>query len=166
MLNNNTYPVLNDWAENMLLQWHRQDPVSAKETTRTDVVYSIQHNRNPFIDYPALVEYIWGNYSGVPWSGTVTETEEVNPEPELVYNTATHILQIYGLNDMNVNFSVYAVDGRLLQQANNIQATENINIHHQESGVYIIEVKTQRNIFLRIFSSSFQTRKSFLGANS
>lgn len=54
----------------MLLQWHCQDPVSPKETTRNEKVYSIQGNRNPFIDYPQLAEYIWGDKTGTPFSFT------------------------------------------------------------------------------------------------
>ncbi len=60
MMNNNRYPVWKPWAIDLLLKWHRQDPVSAKELTRNEAVYRIQGNRNPFIDYPALAEYIWG----------------------------------------------------------------------------------------------------------
>ena len=67
MMQQNRYPVLKPWAIALLLQWHRQDPVSYKETTRNDVVYSIQHNRNPFIDYPNLVEYIWGDRTTIPF---------------------------------------------------------------------------------------------------
>jgi len=51
------------WAKELLLKWHRQDPVSDKERTRNNLVESVQGNRNPFIDYPELVEYIWGNKS-------------------------------------------------------------------------------------------------------
>ena len=47
-----------------LLQWHRNDPVSEKEIDRNQAVYGEQNNRNPFIDYPDLVEYIWGNKVG------------------------------------------------------------------------------------------------------
>ena len=61
MLENNTYPVLKSWAINLLLEWHRKDPVSEKEITRNEAVFHIQNNRNPFIDYPVLVEHIWGN---------------------------------------------------------------------------------------------------------
>ncbi len=61
MLNNNSYPVWKPWALDLLLKWHRQDPVSAKELARVEVIYNIQGNRNPFIDYPNLVENIWGN---------------------------------------------------------------------------------------------------------
>jgi hypothetical protein len=59
MLDNNTYPVWKPWALDLLLKWHKQDPVSEKELTRNEAVYKIQGNRNPFIDYPALVNYIW-----------------------------------------------------------------------------------------------------------
>ncbi|MDR2928979.1 MAG: endonuclease [Cytophagaceae bacterium] len=61
MIDNNIYPVLNEWAVNMLLQWHRNDPVSQKEQERNEAVFRIQNNRNPFIDYPILAEHIWGN---------------------------------------------------------------------------------------------------------
>ncbi|MDR1543864.1 MAG: endonuclease [Prevotellaceae bacterium] len=60
MINNNTYPVWQKWAIDLLLKWHRQDPVSQKERLRQEAVFQIQGNRNPFIDYPNLVEYIWG----------------------------------------------------------------------------------------------------------
>jgi len=60
MINNNTYPVWQKWAIDLLLKWHRNDPVSEKERVRQEAVFQIQGNRNPFIDYPNLVEYIWG----------------------------------------------------------------------------------------------------------
>lgn len=55
---------LTDYAKNLFLKWHRQDPVSQKEIDRNQAVYGIQKNRNPFIDYPDLAEYIWGNKVG------------------------------------------------------------------------------------------------------
>ncbi len=64
MLQQNVYPTLTPWAQQLLLKWHREDPVSQKELDRNEEVYKIQNNRNPFIDYPQLVEYIWGNKMG------------------------------------------------------------------------------------------------------
>ncbi|MDE6267414.1 MAG: endonuclease [Muribaculaceae bacterium] len=64
MVQQNLYPTLNSWAVNLLLQWHRQDPPSQKEYDRNEEVYKIQNNRNPFIDYPELAEYLWGNKKG------------------------------------------------------------------------------------------------------
>jgi hypothetical protein len=52
---------LTTYAINLLLSWSRTDPVSARETARNEAVYGIQNNRNPFIDYPGIEEYIWGN---------------------------------------------------------------------------------------------------------
>lgn len=66
MYTQNTYPTLQPWAFQMLLQWARMDPVSQKEIDRNDAVELSQGNRNPFIDFPELAEYIWG-----------TRTEEV-----------------------------------------------------------------------------------------
>ncbi len=36
----------------LLLRWHRQDPPSAEERRRNDVIQKIQGRRNPFIDNP------------------------------------------------------------------------------------------------------------------
>ena len=48
----------------LMLKWHRQDPVSLKEVNRNNGIQLTQGNRNPFIDYPYLAEYIWGERSG------------------------------------------------------------------------------------------------------
>ncbi len=64
MMQNSNYLELTGWAQELLLKWHREDQVSEKELDRNDAVYRIQNNRNPFIDYPELVEYIWGNKKG------------------------------------------------------------------------------------------------------
>jgi endonuclease I len=52
---------LTDYGMNLFLDWSRNDPVSAKEIARNNAVYLKQNNRNPFIDFPELEEYIWGN---------------------------------------------------------------------------------------------------------
>lgn len=57
----NNYTVIAPDAKALLLKWHRQDPVSDKERLRNNAVQSIQGNRNPFIDYPVLAEYVWGD---------------------------------------------------------------------------------------------------------
>lgn len=66
-LDNNTYPVFEQWTVDLLLKWNAQDPISQKEITRHNEVYKIQGNRNPYIDYPILGEYIWGKYMSVPF---------------------------------------------------------------------------------------------------
>ena len=67
-LDGNTYPGLSDWQLKMLMKWSKNDEVSEKETNRNKAVYGIQNNRNPFIDYPGLEEYIWGTLKDVAFS--------------------------------------------------------------------------------------------------
>ena len=49
---------------NLLLKWHREDPVSAWEIQRNNLVEDKQGNRNPFIDHPSYVDLIWGGTYG------------------------------------------------------------------------------------------------------
>lgn len=74
--NGTTEQSFSTWAVNLLLKWHRQDPVSQKEIDRNQAVYGHQRNRNPFIDYPELAEKIWGDDS------TPFNPDGSSPEPE------------------------------------------------------------------------------------
>lgn len=67
------YYGLKAYGVALLLKWHREDPVSAKEIARNNGIQAQQGNRNPFIDYPCLAEYLWGNKAGE----TVTLSELV-----------------------------------------------------------------------------------------
>lgn len=63
-----TYPYITGWQLDMLLRWHKKDPVSPKELDRNEAVYeSRQGNRNPFIDYPELVDLIFGDSRNIPF---------------------------------------------------------------------------------------------------
>ncbi len=64
---------LTNYSVALFLKWHREDPVSEKELIRNEAIYGNptynstgykQGNRNPFIDYPCLAEYIWGEHKG------------------------------------------------------------------------------------------------------
>lgn len=97
MARNGTYPTLQTWAIDLLLAWHRADPVSQKEIDRNEAIYKIQNNRNPFIDYPELAEYIWGSKMGLlfqPSSGS-----EAGGDPVL----------ISPVQDMSLDFNEVAV---------------------------------------------------------
>ena len=76
MLTNNSWKSLNDWSIDLLCRWARNDAVSDKEVSRNDAVQKHQNNRNPFIDFPELFEYIWGNRQG-----EVFYVDDTNPQP-------------------------------------------------------------------------------------
>ncbi len=90
MVSNSSWLTLNDWSIKLLLKWSRQDPVSDKETARNDAVYRIQNNRNPFIDHPELVEYIWGDKAGQVYN--VDDTTSTQGEPTLITPTQGTVL--------------------------------------------------------------------------
>ena len=55
---------LTQYGVALLMKWHRQDPVSQKEIDRNNGIQQTQGNRNPFIDYPYIAEFIWGEMAG------------------------------------------------------------------------------------------------------
>ncbi len=73
MVETNSYPTFRPEAVRLLMDWHRKDPVSTKERTRNEAVYTFQHNRNPFIDYPELASYLWGDSTAYAFSLTGRE---------------------------------------------------------------------------------------------
>ena len=63
-----TYPAFKTWYLNMLMEWSKNDPVDAVEIARNNAVKLKQGNRNPFVDYPGLEDYIWGDKKTVAFS--------------------------------------------------------------------------------------------------
>ena len=117
MFVSNSYPTLLPWAYNMLLQWAREDPVSQKEIDRNDIVEQYQGNRNPFVDFPNLAEYIWGLSTDETFIIADQESSDPTPpitgDPEItapingesldfgqaaVNHSSTRVLQIIGHN--------------------------------------------------------------------
>ena len=82
----NGYKAFSDWSIQLLMEWHRADPVSPKEIARNEAVYDSYHNnkqygqgnRNPFVDHPELAEHIWGTKQNTVWTG------EDTPEPPFI----------------------------------------------------------------------------------
>lgn len=96
-----------------LLDWHRNDPPDDYEMNRNNLVYTWQFNRNPFIDYPDLVEYIWGTQVGVIWNQPSGVDDLSNLEFVLFPNPVEDIITIKGIEDV-FTFELFSADGRLL----------------------------------------------------
>ena len=83
----NNYKAFSTWSMQLLMEWHRADPVSPKEIARNEAVYDSFHNnkqygqgnRNPFVDHPELAEYIWGTKQNTSWTGDDT------PDPPVIH---------------------------------------------------------------------------------
>lgn len=60
VFNGTSNQVYTDWFLNLLLSWHENDPVNAREISRNNGCYTYQGNRNPYIDSAQYVALIWG----------------------------------------------------------------------------------------------------------
>lgn len=58
-----------------LLKWHYLEPPTAEEIARNEYVYSIQGNRNPFIDHPEYATLIYC-YDGESYNSTLQAVAE------------------------------------------------------------------------------------------
>ena len=80
-----------------LLSWHRMDPVDEYEIHRNNLVYNnYQHNRNPFIDFPEWVDFIWGTttydadaHKTLTYTSTPTGSANVATDTINGYNDST-----------------------------------------------------------------------------
>jgi endonuclease I/chitodextrinase len=77
MFNRTSNQVFTTAFRDMLLQWHAQDPVSAREIARNNAIYARQGNRNPFIDNPNYVNQIWGTVITTDSTAPTTPTNLV-----------------------------------------------------------------------------------------
>ena len=59
---------LTNWVVDMFMDWSKRDLIDDVETARNNAVQEVQGNRNPFVDYPGLEDYIWGDKQDVPFS--------------------------------------------------------------------------------------------------
>lgn len=129
-----TYPTLQPWAINLLLAWHRADPVSQKEIDRNEQVYKIQNNRNPFIDRPELAEYIWG----------VKKGEKYTPGSVVVPPSGSAEL-LAPLDNMDLDFGEIAVghtvNRKLLVKGANIANGIETQIWSGNSGMFNCNVR-------------------------
>ena len=102
VLTNSSYKPYVEWHMNMLMRWSREDPVSEKEIARNNAVHEIQNNRNPFIDYPGLEEYIWGSKVNIPFSYDN-------------YEATNAIIQVEDTEGSAQDNAIYDLQGRRVQ---------------------------------------------------
>ncbi|MDR0371210.1 MAG: endonuclease [Prevotellaceae bacterium] len=138
MLTKTAYPTFSSNAAELLLKWHRNDPVSTKETDRNDAVYGIQGNRNPFVDNPELAEYIWGNKTNGKWGiqGVFYEDFAISVNKE---GTRLTVHAAASDGDM-LTYQIFSIEGSLVD-SQKINAYHNaIDISSLNNGMYILAV--------------------------
>lgn len=137
-----------NWYINLLLQWHNQDPVSQKEIDRNNAVYSIQKNRNPFIDHPEWVNVIW--------SQTPDGTAPQAPVSLNVQQTSAYFVNLSWSAPADSDLLGYKVyqNGVLLATTKNTSITID---HLEPSAPYNFTVKAYDNGYLESPDSNLIT---------
>ncbi|MGE5437068.1 MAG: endonuclease, partial [Syntrophothermus sp.] len=170
-LNNTRLPSLTEAPENLdvLLSWHQQDPPDTWEIGRNNYIYSIQHNKNPFIDHPEYTDYINFNDLSYTGGGTTTFAAEptnyvtnfaaINPASSSITLTwsdaigtqlpAGYLLMINNLN----NFST-PTDGVVIPDDNNFSDGNGIiNVPYLDADTLILNgLNSNTTYYFKIFS--------------
>ena len=136
---------LKPWAKTLLLQWAALDPVSQKEIDRNNAVWQIQHNRNPFIDYPELAEKVFGN-DATPFNTSVSDYANlkrwsVYPNP----TTSTINIQSFDSQANEITVEIHDIAGRtLLSQQSDHSDHIQIDLSKLPSGLYFVKLTSEQ----------------------
>lgn len=142
MLSGNTYPALSAWAITVLLEWSRLDPVSAKERARNDLIYTnYQHNRNPFIDFPSLAEYVWGDSTTYAFHPSKYVSVPSVKEKALIFKAWSENDRLHVRTEVGNTIEVIDATGRMLWQT--VAAQSETTFATVQLGLVLVRVGSQ-----------------------
>lgn len=129
-----------------LLQWNAADTSDDFEMNRNNVIQVWQRNRNPFIDYPNLADYIWGNNVGMPWYSTLSTVKNIDSKIAVYPNPAKDYISITGLTD-KAFVEIYNPSGMKLYESNYIPESKLfLNI---SAGIYIAKITSDNKTIIK-----------------
>lgn len=129
-----------------LLTWNTQDPADDFEMNRNNVVYNWQMNRNPFIDYPLLADYIYGANFGQPWFAALSSTTFDASAIKVYPNPTTDYIVVSGLTGSS-KAEIYNVTGQLVQETSFTNETR-IDLS-LSAGIYLVKVSNENQSITR-----------------
>jgi hypothetical protein len=141
---NTTVGQLGDLA--LLLQWNLTDPRDDFEMNRNNYIYTWQVNRNPFIDYPTLANYIWGANAGQVWHAPL-DNEDFDAIRVAVYpNPTKDYVTISGITGEG-SIEVYSALGQKVIKQDFIgEATLHFNL---ASGIYMAKITADSKVITK-----------------
>lgn len=129
-----------------LLDWHRNDLPDDFEMNRNNIIYTWQFNRNPFIDQPDLVEYIWGNNVGDVWSQPLGIKDTTILDIKIYPNPTTNSIYIKGIKAQSI-VEIFSVDGRRLSKS--LISNNSILDLNVTSGVYFVKISSENKSIIK-----------------
>ncbi len=127
------------WAREMLLDWHRLDTVSLKERNRNEEVFRLQHNRNPFIDFPGFAMEIWGNTNIAEGLAARPARLVIFPNPAEQWITVKTGEQL----PAEIRLSVYDAAGSLRMRISSRNPGISLPVGDLPSGFYLVKTESE-----------------------
>ncbi|MBF6608241.1 MAG: endonuclease [Flavobacterium sp.] len=139
--------VFNDTFLNILLTWHTNDPVSAREIAINNAVYNFQGNRNPYIDNPAYACQVWvTNCTALNLSTADFAVAELKLYPNPSPNGTVYISSEKDID----RIEVVNIRGQIIQLMDSPQAHDQVySIENLQSGFYFIRITSDQVVETR-----------------
>jgi endonuclease I len=126
---------------NTLLSWNHLDASDDFEMNRNNYIYTWQKNRNPFIDYPSLADYIFGANFGQPWFSNLSNTDFSDSKVIVYPNPTKNNFTITGISNQ-ATITIYNNLGIKVLEQNFIgETTINFNL---ASGIYMTKIASDK----------------------
>ena len=120
-----------------LLTWNHSDPKDDFEMNRNNYIYTWQVNRNPFIDYPDLADYVFGANFGQTWFAALSTTNFDAAKVVLYPNPAKDNITIFGIAT-DAKIEVFSTLGQKVFEQN-FTGEKSINLN-LTSGIYLAKI--------------------------
>ena len=131
-----------------LLTWNTLDPSDDFEMNRNNYIYTWQVNRNPFIDYPDLANYIWGTKLGQAWHFNLSTNDFTNLKINLYPNPAQKSITVSGLTEKAI-IEIYNNIGAKIFEKKFIGETQ-FNIDFP-AGIYFAKINSGEKSIVKKF---------------
>lgn len=146
MFDGSTNKVFSDAFILLLIKWHKEDPVSAKEIAQNNAIYTFQGNRNPFIDNPSYVCNIWitqCNTVDTLSSDSFTFENGISIYPNPAVNNEVTISSETELKSI----VLYNINGQIIQEIKNPTRVDNsYKVNNLSSGFYLVQMASENAI--------------------
>lgn len=125
-----------------LLTWNQIDRRDDFEMNRNNYIYTWQMNRNPFIDYPLLADYVFGTNYGQTWFAALSNSNFDTSKVVLYPNPAKEYFTVSGITN-DATIEIYSALGQKVFQENFTGETRlNFNL---SSGIYMAKITSDGN---------------------
>ncbi len=138
-VNDNVWNLPSNQDQSILKTWNFQDTPDNWEIARNDYIYSLQNNRNPFIDSINFVNYIDFYSLGIKENNLQNNNINVYPNP------SKDLINIK-ISDKIENIKIYNFIGQIVFDEIINDNSVQINTSNYKPGIYFITIKTKNKL--------------------